>query len=305
MTASRGTTLAVVVMCLVWGSTWFVVREGLQDMEPLGSAGLRFALAWLIMLPLAGFIAQREGGEKPTASLVLAMAAGNFAVSYGIVYWAEETLPSGLAAVLWGIYPIQTALIGHVYLPESRIVGLQWLGLAVGFLGVALLFLTDIVSVGGDATLRGAVLLLSPTVSAFATAYVKKHGAGVSSALLNRWALFVGSVMLLVAAWSIEGGIEVPDGPRALSSIVYLALMGTVLTFTLYFWVLRTSSAVSLSLIAYVTPAIALIVGAGLGEERVTGWTIGGLSLILLGCGLVLRKPRSELALTDLAEAPQ
>lgn len=290
------------LMCLVWGSTWFVVREGLQDMEPLGSAGLRFALAWLIMLPLAGMIARREGGEKPTLALVLAMAVGNFAVSYGIVYWAEQTLPSGLAAVLWGIYPIQTALIGHVYLPESRIVGLQWLGLVVGFFGVTLLFLTDVVSVGGDATLRGAVLLLSPTVSAFATAYVKKHGAGVSSALLNRWALFVGACMLLLAALSIEGGLEVPTEPRAVASVVYLALMGTVLTFTLYFWVLRTSSVVSLSLIAYVTPAIALVVGAGLGEERVTGWTIGGLALILLGCGLVLKKPRAGAARRELVE---
>lgn len=279
-------------MCLVWGSTWFVVRDGLQDMEPLGSAGLRFALAWVIMLPIAGFIGRREGGARPTARLVLAMAMGNFAISYGIVYWSEETLPSGLAAVLWGIYPIMTAVVGHFYLPESRIVGVQWVGLAVGFLGVVLLFLTDVVSVGGDATLRGGVLLLSPLVSTFATAYVKKHGAGVSSALLNRWALFVGSCMLLGAAFLLEGGVEIPTSPKAIQGIVYLAAMGTVLTFSLYFWVLRSSSAVSLSLIAYVTPAIALAVGAVLGEERVTVWTIGGLLLILSGCGLVLRSPR-------------
>ncbi len=283
-------------MCLVWGSTWFVVRDGLQDMEPLGSAGLRFALAWLIMLPIAGLIGRREGGAKPTVRLVLAMAFGNFAISYGIVYWSEETLPSGLAAVLWGIYPIMTALVGHVYLPESRIVGVQWLGLVVGFLGVVLLFLTDVVSVGGDATLRGSVLLMSPLVSTFATAYVKKHGAGVSSALLNRWALFVGSLLLLGAAVLLEGGVEMPSSPGAIKGIVYLAAMGTVLTFTLYFWVLRSSSAVSLSLIAYVTPAIALAVGALVGEERVTPWTISGLLLILAGCALVLHKPRSQVA---------
>ena len=282
-------------MCLVWGSTWFVVREGLRDMEPLGSAGMRFALAWMIMLPIAGLIARREGGSQPTVRLVLAMAFGNFAISYGIVYWSEETLPSGLASVLWGIYPIVTALIGHVYLPESRIVGLQWLGLVVGFLGVGLLFLTDVVSVGGDATLRGSVLLLSPLVSAFATAYVKKHGAGVSSALLNRWGLFVGSLLLLGAAFLIEGGVEIPTEPRAIQGIFYLAAMGTVLTFTFYFWVLRSSSAVSLSLVAYVTPALALAVGALLGEERVTLWTIAGLTLILAGCALVLRSPKAAV----------
>ena len=289
-------------MCLVWGSTWFVVREGLRDMEPLGSAGMRFALAWLVMLPIAGLIGRREGGARPTVRLVLAMAIGNFAISYGIVYWSEETLPSGLAAVLWGIYPIVTALIGHVYLPESRIEGVQWLGLLVGFVGVALLFLTDVLSVGGDATLRGSVLLLSPLVSAIATAYVKKHGAGVSSALLNRWALFVGSLLLLGAAVALEGGVELPTEPRAIQSIVYLAAMGTVLTFTLYFWVLRTASAVSLSLIAYVTPAIALVVGAVLGEERVTPWTITGLLFILAGCALVLRSPKATRVVPPKAQ---
>ncbi|MFT6832757.1 MAG: drug/metabolite transporter (DMT)-like permease [Planctomycetota bacterium] len=288
------TGVAVLVMCLVWGSTWFVLQEGLQDMEPLGSAGLRFALAWLIMLPIAGLIHRGEGGGRPTPRLVAAMALGNFSISYGIVYWAEETLPSGLAAVLWGIYPIQTALIGHFYLPETRIVGLQWLGLFVGFLGVVLLFFTDIAAVGGDATLRGAVLLLSPTVSALSTAYVKKHGGGVSAALLNRSALFIGSILLLVAAFTLEGGIRLPHGAAAIGGLVYLAGMGTVLTFTLYFWVLRTSSAVSLSLIAYVTPAIALAIGTTVGDERVTAWTLSGLALILIGCALVLRRPRAQ-----------
>ena len=69
------------------------------------------------------------------------------------------------------------------------------------------------------------------------------------------------------------------------------AVFGTVLTFTLYFWVLRQASTVALSLIAYVTPAIALVVGASLGEETVTGWTLGGLAFVLMGCALVLRRP--------------
>lgn len=284
-------------MCLVWGTTWFVIREGLQHMEPLGSAGLRFAIASLIMVPIAGRIGQREGGTAPTPRLIAAMAVCNFSISYGIVYWSEQTLPSSLAAVLWGIYPILTALISHVYLPDFRIRGLQWLGLAIGFFGVVLLFLTDIAAVGGDALLRGSVLLISPVVSAFGTLYVKKHGAGVSSALLNRAALLWAAGILLTVAFFVEGGVEWPTEPRAIGSLVYLAGMGTVLTFTLYVWVLRTSSAVSLSLIAYVNPAIALLIGAGIGEEPLTPWTLAGLGLILAGCAFVLQRPRRDPAL--------
>lgn len=287
---TTGVKVAVVVMCLVWGSTWFVIREGLAEMPPFGSAGLRFALAWMLMVPIAGAIASREGGTRPPWRLVAVMATGNFALSYGIVYWVEQSLPSGLTAVLWAVFPLMTALVASAYSPENRIVGGQWFGLVVGFLGVVLLFITDVGSAGGDSVKRGLVLLLSPLASAFATAYVKKHGGGVSSALLNRAALFWGAVMLLIAALVTEGGIPVPRTSMAIMSVTYLAAMGTVLTFSLYFWVLRRGSPVSLSLMAYVTPAIALVIGAVLGEEQVTLWTIAGFALVLVGCTIVLRR---------------
>ena len=73
--------IAVTVMCLVWGSTWFVVREGLSEMQPFGSGGMRFFLAWLVMSAVAPGIAAREGGERPTWRLVVVMATGNFAIS--------------------------------------------------------------------------------------------------------------------------------------------------------------------------------------------------------------------------------
>lgn len=293
---STGVKVAVTIMCLVWGSTWFVVREGLGEMQPFGSGGMRFFLAWVLMLVVAPGIAAREGGGRPTWQLVLAMATGNFAISYGIVYWAEQTLPSGLTAVLWAVFPLMTAGVSQLQGTEARLRGGQWWGLVVGFVGVVLLFLTDVRTVGGDAIERGLVLLLSPLVSALSTAYIKRHGANVSAALLNRSALLVGSLMLLAAALLVEGGVDPPRTTAGVLGVVYLALFGTVLTFTLYFWVLRQASTVALSLIAYVTPAIALVVGAGLGEERVTGWTLGGLALVLVGCALVLRRPAGRAA---------
>ena len=280
-------------MCLIWGSTWLVIRFGLEEMPPLGSAGLRFVLAWAILLPISGRLARAEGGDPPTWDLIIAMATGNFAISFGIVYWAEQVLPSSLASILWGVFPIVTAIVGHLYMPEPGIVGRQWLGLFVGFVGVVVLMITDVEAIGEEAVFRGLVLLLSPTVSAVATAYVKRHGGGTSSVLLNRAAMFWGSLILVVGALLFEGGLPLPSSPMALFSIAYLSAFGTVLTFSLYFWVLRQASAVSLSLIAYVTPALALLLGVFLGEEQVSRWTLVGLGLILLGCAGVLRKPRA------------
>lgn len=291
-TPHRKIHVAVVVMCLVWGSTWVVIAKGLDEMPPLGSAGIRFLLAWCILSAISPWLARAEGGARPRPDLIVAMSIGNFAISFGIVYWVEQVLPSGLTAILWAVFPIVTALVTHVSMPESRIVGFQWLGLVVGFVGVVLLLVTDVESIGRDAVLHGLVLLLSPLASAVATDYVKRHGAGTSSVLLNRASMFWGAVILCTFALVLEGSLPVPRSGTALFSVVYLAAVGTVLTFSLYFWVLRRASAVSLSLITYVTPAIALAAGWIFEEERPTRWTFAGLALILIGCAGVLRGGR-------------
>ena len=121
---------------------------------------------------------------------------------------------------------------------------------------------------------------------------MKKHGADVSSALLNRSALLLGGGLLAVSAFLLEGGVPIPSSGRAWFSVLYLAGFGTVLTFTLCTsGSCGESNPVSLSLIAYVTPAIALVLGTTLGGEPVTGWTFGGLGLVLAGCAAVLRRP--------------
>jgi len=280
--------LAVAVMCAIWGSTWLVIREGLEEMQPLGSAGLRFLIAGAVMLVVAPRIARREGGERPPLRLVAVMGLGNFAISYGLVYWAEVVVPSGLTAILWGVFPLITAVVGHVYLPESRIRGRQWAGLVAGFLGVLLLFVTDLPAIGPESVRRGAILLLSPLSSALAVAYAKRHGASVSSALLNREAMLLGGALLTGAAFVFEGGIAAPASARAWFSVTYLALFGTVVTFSLYFWALRRASPTSLSLIAYVTPGIALLLGVGVGGESLSRWSVAGLALVVAGSVAVL-----------------
>ena len=138
------TNLSIALLCLVWGSTWFVIREGLEDLPPFTSAGARFALAAAIMFCVSPVLARREGGRVPPLGLVFVMGLMNFAASYGIVYWSETRLPSGLVALLWAVYPMLMGAIGHVYLPGESLVPRQWLGLGVGFLGVLLLFWTDV-----------------------------------------------------------------------------------------------------------------------------------------------------------------
>jgi len=286
------------VLCLIWGSTWVVIKGGLQDLPPFTSVAVRFALAAAGMSLLAALFSKREGGSDPAPSLSLVLGLVNFGVSYGIVYWSETRLPSGLVSVLWAVYPMLQAIAGHVSLPAERLGAGQFLGFVLGFLGVGSLFATDLRAIGSEAAGAGAILLLSPLVSALGTTYVKKHGGGTSSLKLNRNGMWIGAALLGASALLFERDAPIAWTAGAILSVLYLSIFGTVIAFGLYFWLLRHTAANRLSVISYVTPAIALALGLLFKDEPVTPFTLAGLASILAGVFLVHRgggRKRPEL----------
>ena len=94
------------VLCLIWGSTWIVIKRGLEDMPPFTAAAIRFAMAGLVMTLIAPFASRREGGSKPPPRLTLVMGVCTFFLSYSVVYWSQQYLPSGLESVLWAVCPL-------------------------------------------------------------------------------------------------------------------------------------------------------------------------------------------------------
>lgn len=280
--------LLIGLLCLIWGSTWLVIRGGLVDVPPLTGAAARFVVAGTLMALLAPALARREGGGRPGWRLSVVLGTLNIAASYAIVYRTETVLPSGLVSVLWSVFPLMLGVLAHVWLPSERLVGRQWLGLVLGFAGVAALFATDLRGLGPAAVPAGLLLLLSPAVSAVGNVIVKRDGAHVSSALLTRNGMALGGALLCAAAWGAERDAPVRVSAAAVGSVLYLALFGSVVAFGLYFWLLRPAPAYELGMIAYVTPVIALLLGATVGDEPVGATTILGTALVLSGVALVL-----------------
>lgn len=280
--------LGLALLCAIWGSTWLVIRTGLEDLPALTSAAIRFTVAVALFSALTPFLRRREGGERPPVRLVLAMGVFNFAVPYGLLYWAEQVIPSSLASVLWAVFPMMMAAAGHRWLGE-RLRPIAWLGFAGGFVGVALLFATDLRALGGGAVGVALVYLLSPGISTVGHVIVKRDGARTSSVELTRGGLGVCAVLLWAVALPLEAGEELRWTPRALFSVAYLAVVGTVVAFGIYFWLMRFAPAHQMSLIAYVVPVIALGLGWGLGNEAVGLHTLVGTGLILSGIVAVAR----------------
>lgn len=281
---------SLAALCLIWGSTWVVIKGGLRDLPPLTSAGARFAIAAMIMVGVAAVLGRREGGARPPAWLWIVQGTTNFAVSYGVVYHAETVLPSGLVCLLFGVYPMLQAAAGHVFLDRERLRGRQWFGFVVGLAGLVLLFRTDLRNFGPDGIPTALLLFLSPLAVVVGTTLVKRYGGEISSVLLNRNGMLAGAVLLLLAAVIFERGSDPRWTGPAVASVAYLAVMGTVVTFSLYFWLLRTLPAHRMALIAYVIPTLALVFGWAFADEALTISTVTGAACVLCGVLLVVHR---------------
>lgn len=282
------------VLSLIWGSTWIVIAKGLGSLPPFTSAGVRFGLAAAVMALIAPYFAKREGGAKPKPRLWIQVGLTSFFASYAIVYWTETRLPSSLTCILWSVFPMMMAVSSHVFLGH-RLRGVRpWLGFVLGFVGVVLLYATDVRALGPEALVAALVLLGSPLVSCYSTTVLKRDGKGVSSVLVNRNGMVLGAVLLSALAFAFERDLPRAWDGTAIASVLYLALVGTVLGFGLYFWLLRHVPAHELSLISYLTPAVAVVLGAVFGGEQLTLFTLAGCATILAGVFLVMRPGKTR-----------
>ena len=286
---SFATVALVALLCVVWSSTWWAIRVCLETQPPITSCAVRFTVAGLAMAAMTPWLRARERAPAPAAWLWILCGATNFSIGYGVLYIAETVVPSGIAAVLWAIFPLLMAASATCFLGE-RLRAMQWLGFAVSFAGICVVFAGDLGGVDEQNVGYAWLLLLSPLIAAFGTTVVKKYGSEASSVLLNRNGMLLGAALLVAWAFVTEDPLAVSWSGRAVVATAYLAIFGTTVTFGIYFWLLRTAPASMLALINYVIPIMAMLFAAlmGDGEHGAAAW--GGAALVVAGIALVVRR---------------
>jgi drug/metabolite transporter (DMT)-like permease len=234
--------------------------------------------------------------------LVHALCA--FCASYGVTYWSQQWVPSGLASMLFASFPLFLAGLAHFALPDERLSVPGAFGLLVGFAGVAAIFSQDFAHLGGPRVLAAsAVMLAAPFSSALGNVAVKRFGHGVHPVSLNAGAMGLAAGVMGVAAVMLERDRELVLDAMSIGALLYLAIAGSAVTFTVYFWLLRHMPATRLSLIAYVIPVVAVAIGWLAFDEPVTARSIAGGALVLAGVALAGRSTerarRPGLAASD------
>ncbi len=290
MPSRAAVAAAVGLLVAIWGTTWAAIRIGLDDLPPLTSLAARFGVAGALLLALAPAFGVRLGASPRERWLWLVNGGLTFTVCYGIVYWGEQRVPSGLTALLFATFPLFVAVLGHFFLPGERLHARGAAGTLIGFAGVAVIFSEDLSRLGGPGvTAAAAVLLLAPATSAVANVAVKRFGQGVHPLSLTAVPLLGAAATVGGAAALTETDRAVRWTPVAIGSVVYLALFGTALAFVVYFWLLDKLPATRLSLITYAVPVVAVAVGTLALGERFTPRIAAGAALVLAGVALAGR----------------
>lgn len=277
--------LAFAIIYLVWGSTFLAIRVGVHEVPPLLLAAMRFVAAGVLMyawLRWRGTAAPsaREWASAAFLGLVI------FVIDYGCLFWAEQRVPSGIAAVILATIPVFMTLSEIIFLRTQRLTVRLGLALLVGLFGVAIL-MNNSLSLGEAPVDRaGAVALLIAAVSwSVAAAFHSKVPLPQSKPMSAAAQMLSGGVQLTILA-AMTGefhGFHVQTVSfAAWFSLAYLTVAGSIIGFTAYVWLLHYESPTKVGTYAYVNPIVAVILGYLLGGEQVGLRTTAGTLLILV-----------------------
>jgi len=279
------TLLAFSIIYFVWGSTFLAIRVGVREVPPLVFASMRFFVAGAVL-----FLWMRlTGTPSPTrrewvAASVLAVCI--FVADYGLLFWAEQRVPSGIAAVMLATIPVFMALSEIVFLRTQRLTFRLAVALLVGIAGVSVL-VSRSVNIGEAPIDRaGAIALVIAAMSwSVASALTRKLPLPASKVMSSGAQMLAGGILLALTA-AIFGefrGFRIQSVSRGVwFALAYLIVAGSIIGFTAYVWLIHHESPTKVGTYAYVNPVVAVIVGYFLGGEVVGPRTVLGTLLVLV-----------------------
>jgi len=291
--------LVWLLLCCIWGSTWLFIKIGLADLPPFTFAGIRFVIASAI---LVGLVLVRRVPWPRTAKdwkLIAIVGVLQFALNYGLVFWGEQHIPSGLAAVLQATFPAFGMVIAHFYLPQERITLAKVFGVLLGVFGVAVIF-SDQLSIGGTMALLGSIaLVLSALFGSYGNVLVKAYAGKIDPMMLAAGQMVFGFVPLLAIGIYTEGNpLKLHWTGMAVLSLMYLVIVGSVIAFALYYWLVRNMEVTKTMLIALVTPVAAVILGMLVLHEQFNWRLLAGGCCIISGLALIVLRKRHQRLIT-------
>ena len=291
--------LAFAIIYFVWGSTFLAIRVGVREVPPFLLAGLRFLIAGLVLFAWM----RTKGTVSPTArqwfSAAL-LAVLIFVIDYGLLFWAERRVPSGIAAVMMATIPVFMTLSEILFLKTQRLTPRLGAALLIGIGGVLVLVSRSISFGDSPIDTIGAIALIVAAIGwSVGSALTRKLPLPSSKAMSSGAQMFAGGVLLMItsAALGEFRGFRVQAVPlKAWLALAYLIVAGSIVAFTAYLWLIHHESPTKVGTYAYVNPVVAVLLGYFLGGEGLSLRTIMGTMLVLVSVVVITTTPKRQIS---------
>ena len=274
------------LLCVIWGTTWLALKISLNYIPPIFGLGLRFTISSIILWPILLRKKPKINRSSTAIKVYLSFSLLSFVAAYSLTYWGAQFIYSSLASIIWALLPIFVSIIAHFMLPTEPLTLRRFGGGLFGLAGVAFILSSnggekEVQMIGVLAIFLAVVLASGPNV------YLKKHYKIVNPLHVNVISQTIAAIVLIPLSFLLEKPMATIWNSTSIITLVYLAIFGTVITWTIYFWLYNHISVNQISTLGLVPPVFASIIGwIFLGETYGYELFIGG-ALVLLGVYLI------------------
>lgn len=297
--------IAWLTLCVVWSSTWLAIKVGLRDLPPISFVAIRFLIAIAVLVAVSAgrtrLLPRGRGDYAVLAFTGLLM----FAINYTLLFWGELHVSSGLAAVLQATIPIFGMVFAHWMLPNEPL-RLQKLSGAIIALGGVAIICARLLDFNGLLAFWGGLgIVFGAAGAAFSNVLLKERAIQIAPAMLAAWQMIFGTVPLLFLGFVVDGNpVRFHWTPMSLFCLLYLAVIGSALTFLLLYWLLPRMSVTNLQTISLITPPGAVMLGWLLGGETFPVWSLLGAAFVLAGVWMIFRRTKEREPVEAVAGVP-
>ena len=295
------TLLAFAIIYFVWGSTFLAIRIGVHEVPPFLFAAMRFLIAGLVLYLWMLAQGERSPSIRQWISVFL-LALLIFVFDYGLLFWAEQRVPSGIAAVMMATITVFMALAEIIFLRTQKLTFRLSVALLIGIGGVAVLMSRSLNVGGAPIDRAGAVALIFAAISwSISSTLTRKLPLPASKVMSSGAQMLAGGILLTVAAATL--GEFRNFHPAVVSravwlSLLYLIVAGSILGFTAYVWLIHHQSPTKVGTYAYVNPVVAVLLGYFLGGEALGVRTVLGTLFVLVSVVVITTTPAKKAAAT-------
>src|SRR6202162_3017669 len=300
-----GVPVAWLTLCAVWSSTWLAIKIGLRDLPPISFVAIRFLIAIIVLIAVSIGRVRLLPMRRNYYAVLAITGILMFAVNYTLLFWAELHVSSGLAAVLQATIPIFGMIFAHWLLPDEPLRLQKVMGAFVA-LGGVMLICARLLTFHGLLSFWGGIgIALGGGAAAFSNVLMKKRAISLAPAMLAAWQMIFGFIPLLVLGYFVDGSpTRFHWTSTAVFCLLYLAVIGSSLTFLLLYWLLARMTVTNLQTISLITPPGAVMLGWALGGEKFPLWSLLGGALVLVGVWLIFRPTKHREVMEAVGAVP-